>query len=126
MASYGAFIAMQGFHYHGPDGLIRFMPKMNQGDFRSAFTVSEGWGSYHRKEDQGDVTEEIELKYGNLRLKTFECIAQNSDLETVRVHVHGQPVKAQIKQFGDMLSCSLISEIELQPGDIFKLSYSGR
>lgn len=45
MASYGTFITTCGFDYHGPKGIIRFAPKWDKGNFKTAFTVAEGWGS---------------------------------------------------------------------------------
>ena len=39
MASYGVFLALCGFEYHGPEGHLGFVPKLGADDFRAAFTL---------------------------------------------------------------------------------------
>ena len=46
MASYGAFIGICGYEYHGPKGHIGFAPKLTPENFRAPFTAAEGWGTY--------------------------------------------------------------------------------
>jgi non-lysosomal glucosylceramidase len=63
MASYGSFIALCGFTYHGPHGELSLDPKL-AGDFRVPFTTAEGWGTLESKEE---VTT-VQLRWGRLRL----------------------------------------------------------
>lgn len=76
MASYGAFLTICGFAFHGPRGFIRFAPKLNPENFRAAFTAAEGWGTYTqtiRKESGQNVLEaSLTLKWGRLRLREIE------------------------------------------------------
>ncbi len=44
MASYGQFLTMCGFRYHGPSGRMSFAPKLT-GKFRVPFTAATGWGT---------------------------------------------------------------------------------
>ncbi len=68
MASYGTFITACGFEYHGPKGFIRFAPKWNKENFKAAFTVAEGWGSYSQKKSLNGQEHQFEMKYGSLKL----------------------------------------------------------
>ena len=45
MASYGVFLGLCGFEYHGPKGHLGFAPRITPDDFRAAFTAAEGWGT---------------------------------------------------------------------------------
>ena len=51
MASYGVFLALCGFEYHGPKGHLGFAPRLAPDDFRAAFTAAEGWGTISQKRD---------------------------------------------------------------------------
>ncbi len=71
MASHGVFLAACGFEYHGPKGHIGFAPRISPENFKSAFTSSEGWGSYSQSIAGGEFHAEIDLRWGRLRLKTI-------------------------------------------------------
>ena len=71
MSSHGVFIAACGFEYHGPRGTMAFAPRLTPEDFRSAFTAAEGWGAYAQKLGGATQHASIELKWGQLGLKTL-------------------------------------------------------
>ncbi|MGB0744915.1 MAG: GH116 family glycosyl hydrolase, partial [Opitutales bacterium] len=83
MASYGVFIALSGFSYHGPKGRIGFAPKMNPENFKAAFTAAEGWGTFTQKRESASQSEQIELRHGSLFLKelTF-TVASGAQVKT--------------------------------------------
>jgi len=74
MASYGAFIAITGFTYHGPKRHIGFAPKLTPEDFKAAFTAAEGWGSYSQKISGGEFKAELVVKYGQVPLRTMSLV----------------------------------------------------
>ncbi|QDV40502.1 hypothetical protein Enr13x_03080 [Stieleria neptunia] len=69
MASYSAFMAVCGYRYDGPEGKLAFGPRMQQDNFRAAFTTAEGWGRFQQTAGRGVQTGSIELRYGRLDLK---------------------------------------------------------
>lgn len=71
MASYGSFIAISGFTYHGPAGEIGFAPRLTPERFRSAFTAAEGWGTYEQGITDGRLTARLEVRHGKLRVNTW-------------------------------------------------------
>jgi non-lysosomal glucosylceramidase len=71
MASYGVFLAACGFECDGPRGHLGFAPRLTPDNFRAAFTVPEGWGSFSQKFEGSALTAELALKWGRLRLKTL-------------------------------------------------------
>jgi hypothetical protein len=72
MASYGAFIAACGYEYHGPKGYLAFAPPINPKNFKAAFTTAQGWGSFSQKVSTHSQTQQIELKYGTLKLNEMQ------------------------------------------------------
>lgn len=70
MASYGVYLALCGFEYHGPKGHIGFAPKITPEDFAAAFTAAEGWGTFSQKAGAGAQSAELALKWGQLRLRS--------------------------------------------------------
>ncbi|MBN1508009.1 MAG: hypothetical protein JW955_14250 [Sedimentisphaerales bacterium] len=71
MASWGVYTALSGFEYHGPKGHIGFAPRTTPEDFRAAFSTAEGWGSFAQTRQTDVQREQIELRQGQLKLKTL-------------------------------------------------------
>ena len=70
LASYGVFLALCGFEYHGPKGHIGFAPRLNADDFAAAFTGAEGWGKFTQKRQENQQINTLEVLWGQLRLRT--------------------------------------------------------
>ena len=93
MASYGSFLSLCGYEYHGPDGHLGFAPRLTPHDFRAAFTSAEGWGTFAQKQRAGTLTADVALKYGKLRLNT---LALTGAYRAVTASVDGRPVSASV------------------------------
>jgi non-lysosomal glucosylceramidase len=104
MASYGVFLAVCGFEYHGPEGHIGFDPQITPEHFKAPFTVAQGWGTYSQTvKPDGSLPGEkaleakIALKYGSLRLRTLS-LGLVGDMK---------PNKAKVSLNGNVLDCDL-------------------
>lgn len=96
MASYGVFLAVCGFEYHGPKGQISFAPKIKPEDFKTAFTVAEGWGQFTQKRQNGIQHNELELQYGQLNLSELSVeLPKGAVPKTATFKVNGKIVIAQ-------------------------------
>lgn len=71
MASYGTFLSACGFEYHGPNGYIRFAPRIHPENFRAPFTAAEGWGTFSQQRIKDKLSASMEVKCGQLRLSTI-------------------------------------------------------
>jgi hypothetical protein len=71
MASYGVLLALCGFDYHGPRGYLAFDPRITPEDFRTSFTVAEGWGSFSQKRNPNTQENSLSMAYGQLRINTI-------------------------------------------------------
>jgi hypothetical protein len=86
MASYGVFIALCGYKYHGPKGYLAFAPRLSPENFRAAFTVAEGWGTYNQKRNGNQQSHGIHLRWGRLKLNEL-CIVVPEMWQSVRVKI---------------------------------------
>jgi hypothetical protein len=120
MASYGIFLALCGFDYHGPRGAITFAPKLRPEDFRAAFTTAEGWGSYRQQIASGRFTASLELKWGSLRLASLS-VAPGAPSTSVKVKINGRTVKASCVREGTMAALTLESRQTLKAGDVLQV-----
>lgn len=69
LASYGVFLAVCGFKYHGPKGEIAFAPRITPENFRAPFTTAEGWGSFEQRQQDLVLEASLEVKYGQVALR---------------------------------------------------------
>ena len=93
MASYGVFISISGFEYHGPKGYIAFSPRLTKEDFRSAFITARGWGTFSQKRKGDTQTETLGLNWGRLNLKQMAFdIPAGKTATDVKLKVRGKKV----------------------------------
>jgi len=99
MASYGAFIAISGFTYHGPKQHIGFAPKLTPENFKAAFTAAEGWGSYSQKISGGELKAELTVKYGQVPIQTMSLVPPGGKgARKVSAMVDGKSLTASVKE----------------------------
>ena len=80
----------------GPKG-TRFCAAADAGELQSAFTAAEGWGTYSQKSEGGKQKVEIEVKWGQLRLKTLSIVPEATLVSPrVTVTANGQPLDAKL------------------------------
>jgi uncharacterized protein (DUF608 family) len=76
MASYGSYLSLCGFAYHGPSGQLTINPRL-PGDFKAAFTAAEGWGTIALQGKSVTIT----VKWGTLTLRTLTVRGQTKTFE---------------------------------------------
>ncbi len=122
MASHGVFLGLSGFEYHGPKGHLGFAPRLTPDDFRGAFTAAEGWGTIGQKRTAAGQQERIDVKWGQLRVKTlaFELPA-DAKPGAVTVTAAGKPVAAQSKQDGRRVLITLAQPVVVKEGEAIEV-----
>jgi hypothetical protein len=99
MASYGAFIAITGFTYHGPKQHIGFAPKLTPENFKAAFTAAEGWGSYSQKISEGKLRADLTVKYGQVSIRTMSLVPPaGTGVRKVSAMVDGKSLAASVSE----------------------------
>jgi hypothetical protein len=129
MASYGAFITACGYEYHGPKGYLSFTPRINPENFRAAFTTAKGWGSYSQRISARSQTQQVELKYGNLKLNEMQ-FELGKDVKPLHItaRLNDQNVRIRYRLDERKLRISFSKSITLARGDklSIKISSSSR
>jgi non-lysosomal glucosylceramidase len=115
MASYGVFLAVCGFEYHGPDGHLGFAPRLTPEDFRAPFTAAEGWGTFAQQQDGGAFTATTTLKSGRLRLRTL-ALHPTATVARVAATLDGQPVPAALSLAGGCATVTFAEALTLGAG----------
>ena len=124
-ASWGVYAALAGYEYHGPKGHLGFAPRITPEDFRAAFTCAEGWGTFSQKRNRKIQREEIEVRWGSLRLKTLAFIVpENFRKVKITVTAAGRPVQINYKREHDSLDIMLKNELVLSEGQMLQVSIS--
>jgi uncharacterized protein (DUF608 family) len=118
MASYGAFIAACGYEYHGPRGFLAFAPRIKPQNFKAAFTTADGWGSFSQKISAHRQAQQIELKYGTLKLNEvqFELAAGVKPVH-VTARLNGQNVRIRYQLDDRKLHIFFRNPVILARGD---------
>jgi len=111
-------LALQGFIYDGPKGIIGFKPVWQPEDHVSFFTGAEGWGVFRQKRVAGSQIMRIELNYGCLTLRelVFELPAGMA-VRTVSVAVGNQQVLFKYFISGTELRIMTDKAMTLQAAD---------
>ena len=120
MASYGVFLAVCGFDYHGPKGIINFALKMTPENFKAPFTVAEGWGSFSQTRANGKQTNVLKITYGKLKLNQVNLELKTPSIK-VEMLVNGNPIKLESKEQDNKLSVSF-REITFEKDDYMEIN----
>ena len=97
LSVWSVLLALQGFIYDGPAGIIGFRPRMNPKDHASFFSAAEGYGLFKQVEDAGKLTASIEVRDGTLRLEEIVLSAKAKKPKSARVIIAGDVVDAKLE-----------------------------
>ncbi|TAN01124.1 MAG: hypothetical protein EPN39_02945 [Chitinophagaceae bacterium] len=112
MASYGSFITICGFTYHGPKGYIGFAPRFHPENFKAAFTAAEGWGTYSQLRSENKISAKLKLKYGKLSLnKVFLELHKGHNAKGAKVTIDGKHIPSSIIQNESNCEIKLVNNI---------------
>ncbi|HEY0073633.1 MAG TPA: GH116 family glycosyl hydrolase, partial [Abditibacteriaceae bacterium] len=126
MASYGVFTAVCGYEYHGPNGHLGFAPRVSPENFKAAFTTSGAWGSFSQRIDNNALRAEIDVKWGELSLRTLSlALPAGIALKTATLNVNGRNVRVQSKQDGTRVQLSLPEPIRVLVGQKIVVALQG-
>lgn len=116
MASWGVLLALSGYEYHGPKGVLTFAPRITPEHFRCAFTCAEGWGSFEQKVADGNSKWSVDVKQGKLRLKELR-LGVPADAKAPReVTVAGKVVQATVGKAGNLATITFEQPAVIEQG----------
>jgi len=121
-ASWGVYTALAGFEYHGPKGHLGFAPGITPEDFRAAFTCAEGWGTFSQKRKGKTQHEEIDIRWGRLRLKSLAfAIPENLRRVKVSITAAGKPILVDYALNDGRLNIILKKDLILSEGQTLEV-----
>lgn len=120
MANWSLLTGLSGYHYDGPEGLLAFDPILRPEDYRSLFTVAEGWGRFSQERKDGKQRNELRLDHGKAVLRELQLgIARRPASVTVRVN--GRRVAAEPVLTDRTLRLALRTPLELGEGQTLRV-----
>lgn len=72
LSSWSLLLALSGFHWHAPDGILRFAPRLHASDFRSFFSTGSAWGSFRQRREGRGVRVDLDVEEGRLALRALQ------------------------------------------------------
>jgi len=118
MASYGSYLALCGYEFHGPKGHLGFAPRLRPENFKAAFTGSEGWGSFHQQRSRKQQTVQIILKWGKLKLNTLKLeLPENQKPKNISVHSDESTIPVELNYEQQNLFIHMEHTVYLHEGE---------
>lgn len=119
LASWSCLLAAAGLQFDGPAGHLAFAPRLQPEDFRGFFAAGTGWGSLAQRRTATAQTQTIELRGGDLSLRSLGCEVPPGR-KVVRAEVavaDASPVAVPFAQQGE--------QVELRPAAPIVLRATG-
>lgn len=119
MASYGSFTAACGFECHGPKGHIGFAPRLTPAHFKAAFISAEGWGTFSQEVVDGAFHAALDVKWGQLNLKTLGLVLPEAIRAANRVaaSVGAQSEPVTLSRAGSGIMLTFATRIGIAAGE---------
>jgi hypothetical protein len=118
LSSWSVLLALQGFQYNGPAESISFKPVWHPENHVSFFTGAEGWGVFSQGRKAGVQTDQIELRYGRLKLRELVLeLPAGMAAGKVTVQVGKKAVEVKTTLRGTELRIAAAAAIVLEAGD---------
>ena len=124
LSVWSVLLALQGFIYDGPAGIIGFRPRMNPEDHASFFSGAEGYGLFKQVIDAGNLTASIEVSDGKLRLEEVVLAAGDQKPEKARVTIADDVVEVKLEVKDGNVHLKLPQAITLTAGQRLEIELS--
>jgi len=125
LASWGVYLALCGYEYHGPRGHLGFAPRLTPEDFRAAFTAAEGWGTFEQRQRGSLQSARVTLRHGRLRLASLAlAVPRDWNVQRVEVRKGGKAVAVQPSRDGERLLARFDAPLVIETGETLELSIS--
>ena len=117
LSVWSALLALQGFHYDGPKGVIAFRPILTPDDHSSFFTVAEGYGLYSQKRSASQLTASLDLAEGNVSLNQVILQAtEGKQAKSALVKIGDKTIAAKLDNNGSDFRLTFSNSLVLEAG----------
>jgi uncharacterized protein (DUF608 family) len=113
LASWSVLLALSGYGYSAPESRLRFDPRVNQERFRCFFSTGDGWGTYTQRRTSSRQTHTLEVRRGQVRLRTLELpLPADAAPSRLRVSTGDTPGRQGVR-------------LEIRPGGLARIEFDG-
>ena len=123
MASYALLLALTGSRCSASRKHLRFVPKINQKDFRTFFSTATGWGIYTQKIDSESAEFSLELKYSSLDLDVLELPIVIIKGDRLAATLNGKKINAKIRKGKNCIEV-LLNSVSMKRGQTLRIRLS--
>jgi hypothetical protein len=123
MASYGTFISACGFDYDGPNGSIKFAPKLNPHKCKVPYTAASGWGSYEQNQNEQNFTAKLNVTYGSLRLNKI-AVEPSLKVTKAKIFVGDTIINGKLTKKDQAYQFEFENTVELKKGQVLQINLS--
>ena len=123
MASYGTFISACGFDYDGPNGSIKFAPKLNPHKCKVPYTAASGWGSYEQNQNEQNFTAKLNVAYGSLRLNKI-AVEPSLKVAKAKIYVGDTIINGKLTKKDQAYQFEFENTVELKKGQVLQINLS--
>jgi hypothetical protein len=117
LASWGVYLALAGFRYHGPKARLGFAPRITPGDFKAAVTFAEGWGRLSQQRAGSEQRNKVDVLRGSLRLREFSiALPEGAAPKRVAVYAGGARPRVETAQDAEQLTLAFSEDVRLEAG----------
>ena len=122
MASYGVFVGVCGFEYHGPKGYMAFSPRITPDNFRAPFTSAAAWGTFTQKRGRTTQSEQLKVRWGHLTVQQLAFdLPAGKTAQKVQVTVNGQAVYNSFVMAKNRVMLSFTSPISIDQNQVMEV-----
>ncbi len=126
MSSWGLVLALSGYHYNAPAGLMRFAPKVRQDDFRVFWSNASAWGTYSQNLSEGSAAIRLDVLSGDQKLRRMQL---RTDLPgtgelSATVEIAGAAVPCSVKEDAGWTELAFAREVTIPEGKALTASVS--
>ncbi|WP_017446233.1 GH116 family glycosyl-hydrolase [Gayadomonas joobiniege] len=115
LSVWSALLALQGFIYDGPAGLLGFKPRIHVANHKSFFSGAEGYGLYSQQQTATGMKSQIEIAEGQINVAQLILTASNP-VNSVQAKLNGREIILSHQQINDELQLKFAKPIDLQAG----------
>ncbi len=106
MASFGVYLTVIGYDYHGPNHVLAMDPKLQADEFRTPVVFAEGWGTYTQRRNTAAMTVSLVLRHGKAKLRRLKVRpAANQEVLNVILNINSLTEICQWEMLDDGMVC---------------------
>ena len=124
MASWGAVVALCGFHYHGGEKSAVIQPRTRQGKFVGFWSTGTGWGAFSQVAEPRATRVSLAVAHGELTCRSLTLTGKAGAKVASSARLGTASLPHQLRGSGTEVTFVFAKEVELKEKDQLTLTVS--